>query len=47
MPCMPDQDPRAHAPVLDASQTSSFKAFEFTACSGDTVLINSHLLVGT
>lgn len=44
--CKPDQDPRAHALVLDASQTSSFRTFEFTACSGDIVLINSHLLVG-
>lgn len=38
-------EPRAYALVLDASQTS-FKATEFTACSRDTVLINSHLLVG-
>lgn len=46
IPYKPYQDPQAHVLVLDASQTSSFKIFEFTTCSGDTVLINSHLLVG-
>lgn len=46
IPCKPDQDPHAHVLAFDASQTSSFKTFEFTAYSGDMILINSHLLVG-